>query len=449
MYNRDRMSQKDARGDHTTVKRRDPGPDITRRELLVFVGGTVAVHPLPERGAVHVGRSSACEIRIDVSSVSRQHARLRFEGARVFLDDLGSSNGTKLGGEWMDPGSTRELDGHALLEVGDATLVIKMPSRAASTASTPAADADPMARVRQLVELVARSNLHVLVLGETGAGKEVVADAIHRASRRASSPMRTLNCAAVPEALLESELFGHERGAFTGATHAKPGLLEAADGGTLLLDEVAELPLSTQAKLLRAIERGEIQRLGSVAPKRVDVRFIAATNVDLAARAARDEFRRDLYFRLNGITIAIPPLRERASEIRALAEMFLSRVAESNGGGPRAFSAASIAMLERHTWPGNVRELRNVVERAAALCTGPLVGVEHLVLDRLEGAKPATPRTPRTRKLGPDAERQRIVDALAQTKGNQSEACKILGMSRRTLLHRLDEFDLARPRRRS
>jgi transcriptional regulator with PAS, ATPase and Fis domain len=271
-------------------------------------------------------------------------------------------------------------------------------------------------------------------LGETGVGKDVRAQEIHARSARANGPLVRLNCAALGEALLESELFGHEKGAFTGATASKPGLIETAHGGTLFLDEVGEMPLATQAKLLRVVEHKEVRRLGGLEDRRVDVRLIAATNRNLAQMVEDGSFRRDLYFRLNGITIELPPLRERASEIAELAARFASKT---------PITPAAIERLRAYAWPGNVRELRNVIERAAVLSGVATIGPEHLVFD---AAPPPSRASDLTSELA-SVERKRIEEALAASAGNQTKAAELLGITRRALINRLNEYGFARPRR--
>jgi transcriptional regulator with PAS, ATPase and Fis domain len=326
-----------------------------------------------------------------------------------------------------------------------------------------------MARLFELIDLVARSTIPVLVIGETGVGKEVVSTAIHERSPRASGPLVRLNCAAMPEALLESELFGYERGAFTGAVQSKPGLVEAAHEGTLFLDEIGEIPLSTQAKLLRVLESGELLRLGALKPRSVDVRFVAATNRDLRGLVAEGRFRGDLYYRLDGITIPVPPLRARPADVPRMAEHFLAAAAGRAGRAAPRLSPDVVEVLTKYAWPGNVRELRNVMERAVALCGGGALTVAHVVLQAglpiagLPGTReppdwvPAAGAPPprdaasggRLLRLDPQRERAIIVEALERAGGNQSKACELLGISRRTLLHRLDEHGLPRPRKRT
>jgi len=288
---------------------------------------------------------------------------------------------------------------------------------------------------------------------------------IHRLSSRASKPFVKLNCSALVESLIESELFGHERGAFTGATNAHPGLLETGEGGTIFLDEIGELPLGVQAKLLRVLEERVVRRIGATTGRKVDVRFVFATNRSLSAEVDAGRFRRDLYYRINGVTIALPPLRERRSEIVPLARAFAS---ESRRGETITIGAELTAALEHHSWPGNIRELRNTIERAVLLSSGGTIRPRHLVLDaerdsephmRVRDSRPtiptfsaesAPPVRPSNQSLASalaDVERQRILEVLQQCGGNQSRAARILGISRTTLQARLDAYGLPRPRK--
>jgi transcriptional regulator with PAS, ATPase and Fis domain len=262
-----------------------------------------------------------------------------------------------------------------------------------------------------------------------------------------------VNCAALPDALLESELFGHERGAFTGAVAAKPGLLEIAGGGTVFLDELGEMPLAAQAKLLRAVESRQVTRVGGLHPIAIDVRFVAATNRDLETLTASGAFRQDLYFRLNGISIRVPPLRERTLDIGPLAEQFVSRAAAEMGLPPVSISQPVIEVLERWPWPGNIRELKNVMEHAMMFSRGrTAIGIEHLPSDLREAPpsrESAPTEAPKSGLRGEiDAfEKRRIVDALEQCSGNQTRAAHLLGISRRTLVSRLALHGLPRPRK--
>jgi two-component system response regulator AtoC len=321
---------------------------------------------------------------------------------------------------------------------------------------------DAMRSVMLLVAKIGMSPLNALIMGETGVGKEVIAERIHASSPRKDHPLVKLNCAALSETLLESELFGHERGAFTGATQTKRGLLETANGGTVLLDEVGELPLGMQAKLLRVVEERRVLRVGGLESRPIDVRFLAATNRDLEKESETGAFRQDLYFRLCGVTVQIPPLRERTSEIEPLARMFAS---EGEERGAADFSEEALELLRRYAWPGNIRELRNVVLRAVMLSDGGRILPEHLPVEKMcarmapvvaTGPTIAPPAPPTAMSLPAggtlragveDYEKQRVVEALEQAKGNQTQAAKILGISRGTLVARLEQFDLPRPRK--
>jgi DNA-binding NtrC family response regulator len=366
--------------------------------------------------------------------------------------------------------------------------------------SAPAMSVDAMERLSEIVTRIAPINISVLIIGETGVGKEVTAKAIHRRSPRSSKPMLCINCAAFTENLLESELFGYERGAFTGAVAAKPGLLETADGGSVFLDEVGEMPPTIQAKLLRVLEDKKVSRLGALSSRPINVRFISATNRDLDQLAQQGLFRSDLYFRLNGFLLEVPPLRERAAEINSLANTF---IAEASAQADRAtvptLSREAFAALERYMWPGNVRELKNVIERAVLLCTGDVIDPIHLPLDKMGRTLPSisappmsstqpTPQAPpgipipihgldsnrppsmsiplpaiptppvAMQPVQPvpnrsgtyprrDDEREKILSALDACGGNQTKAAKLLGISRNTLIARLDAYAVPRPKK--
>src|SRR5262249_46034130 len=272
--------------------------------------------------------------------------------------------------------------------------------------------------------------------GESGTGKEVVARFIHRTSPRRRGPFVAINCAALPETLFESELFGFERGAFTGAQQSKPGQMELADGGVLFLDEVTEMPQMAQAKLLRVLQEREFVRLGGTRPIKASVRVIAATNQDLSSVAANGRFRQDLSYRINGFDIWLPPLRERGQDILLLANSFLEECARTNGCPTVQFTSGAEAALLAYGWPGNVRELRNVIERASIVCEGPFIDAEHLSLAVREDTPPLN-----STDLGL-LERQAITQALRQVAGNKARAARQLGISRTQLYSRLRKYGL-------
>ncbi len=302
---------------------------------------------------------------------------------------------------------------------------------------------DPaMLAMLKRAEQVAGAEASVLITGESGTGKEVLARHIHRRSRRSAGPFVALNCAAIPENLLESEMFGHERGAFSGAAARRVGKFEAADGGTLLLDEVSEMDVRLQAKLLRAIQEREIDRLGGAGPVRVNVRILATSNRDLAADSAAGRFREDLYFRLNVISIRIPPLRERPGDVAALAEHYARHYAEVNGLPFRAVAPGALARLTAHFWRGNVRELENTIHRAVLLSTGDMIDAVELA----GGAEPQAASRPATGVAGlvgrtmDDVERDLILQTLSHTLGNRTHAATILGISIRALRNKLRDY---------
>lgn len=313
-----------------------------------------------------------------------------------------------------------------------------------------------MRPVFDLVRRVATTTTSVLILGETGAGKEVVARTIHGQSARAKGPFVALNCAALPELLLEGELFGYERGAFTGAAQAKAGLIESANGGTLFLDELGELPLSTQSKLLRVLEDRAVLRLGSLKPRDVDVRLLAATNRNIKDEIAAKRFRADLYYRLAGLTIHVPPLRERREEIDFLVDLFARRAAEALDRPTPRFTPEVMDALRMHAWPGNVRELRNAVDRLVLLSGDGSTSMDHLPDDvrsrpptRAEdGPSLTSDAAPSLASELAEIERARVLDALRQCAGNQTRAAKMLGITRRVLVRRLERYGVPRPRRK-
>jgi len=310
------------------------------------------------------------------------------------------------------------------------------------------AEGPAMKEVLRVVQKVAPTPTTVLIEGESGTGKELVARALHDLSPRAERPFVAVNCGAIPETLIESELFGHAKGAFTDARSVKRGLFEEADGGTLLLDEVGELPVPVQPSLLRVLQQGEVRRVGDNRSTRVDVRVLAATNRDLAAQVQQGKFREDLYYRLNVVGVRLPPLRERQDEIPTLAERLLARHAGRIGVGPRKLSPRALESLRRYRWPGNVRELENALERAMVLSEDEEIGPESLP----EAVQRAVEPEPLPQRLDPDdlsvKRAQRLLEAdlirraLERTAGNRTRAAEMLELSPRALLYKIREYGL-------
>ncbi|MFN0119915.1 MAG: sigma-54-dependent transcriptional regulator [Blastocatellia bacterium] len=304
-------------------------------------------------------------------------------------------------------------------------------------------------RVKKMIVKVAVSTSTVLIRGESGTGKERIARAIHKASPRVNERFQAVNCAAINENLLESELFGHERGSFTGATGEKKGLFEIADKGTLFLDEIGELNVNMQAKLLRALQEKEIMRVGGTKHLKVDVRVLAATNRDLEAMVKDNRFREDLFYRLNVIPIDVPPLRQRRDDTAVLMEYFLHKHS-ANAGRPMKIGAESRRVMLDYAWPGNVRQLESAIERALLLAEGDEITVEDLPMEirnatRSEGAGGF--RLPPEGISFEDLERSLLIQAMEQTSWNITRAAKLLGLSFRTMQYRLDKFEISRPGR--
>jgi DNA-binding NtrC family response regulator len=448
--------------------------------LTVVDGSKPRVVALEEDRALHIGRAPDGDIVLSGSFVSRRHATLSVSAGCVTVKDEGSTNGTRVGRTRVPRLGVMPVPMGTPIFIGAASLVIhKLPATPSScglmeaaktwlasehlTSVRSAADAVIAPRIvmdatmrdlYHMVDRVGAGMISVLLTGETGVGKEIVANAIHERSPRCKHPMVRINCAALSESLLESELFGHAAGAFTSARGAKEGLLETANHSTVFLDEVGEMPLSIQAKLLRVIESREVTRLGETRPRRLDVRFVSATNRDLGARAREGGFREDLYFRLNGVQLHIPPLRERRTEIASLACQFAREAARSLGrpGADVHFTSEALKFMEDQNWPGNIRELRNCVDRAILLADGPLIDVGHLtrnnpVWNRAPIASVATnPRDAVSLLRDGQDEKARIEAALQACSGNQTRAAEALGIPRRTLVRRLVELGIQRPR---
>jgi DNA-binding NtrC family response regulator len=305
-------------------------------------------------------------------------------------------------------------------------------------------ESPPMLEVLKSVRQIAPSNASVLLLGESGTGKELFAQAIHENSPRKGRPFVKVACAALPETLLESELFGHEKGSFTGAISARAGRFELASGGTLFLDEIGDITPTVQVKLLRFLEEHEFERVGGNKTQRVDVRVVTATHRDLEARIREGLFRDDLFYRLNVIELHIPPLRDRRTDIPILAHHFLKRFAEANGKEIRGFRDEALGLLARHPWPGNVRELENAIERAVVLASEPLLGPAHFPTLVARASEPAVATTEGVKVPGSrlaDIEREAIQRTLESVSGSTSRAARVLGISPRKIQYKLKEYE--------
>ncbi|HEY5920295.1 MAG TPA: sigma 54-interacting transcriptional regulator [Kofleriaceae bacterium] len=440
-----------------------------RHYLLVFEGDlSTRIFPLPANGKIVIGRGDDASLQLRDSSVSRRHATITHVDGHAQLEDHASQNGTLVNRDRVS--TPRPLASGDTIAIGTVTLVYHSSAWRDTGVSEPKNDqtavrtvavgdrsvivADPaMARLYELLERLAASELPVLVCGETGTGKEVAATALHQQSKRAARPLVSLNCAAIQENLVESELFGYERGAFSGAVAAKPGLLETANGGTVFLDEIGDLPPSVQAKLLRVIETKRVLRLGDVRDRAIDIRIVAATNRDLVKDVVAGRFRRDLYFRLSGATLWLPPLRDRPRELPFLAEMFLRDACRQHGRTAMQLSAATQRKLLAMTWPGNVRELKHLMEYVSAAVDARIVEPHHLD-QGLPAQAPAhdvsfeeLPSTAQFRPLADEIrelEQARMAAALTAANGNQRLAAQLLAMPLRTFVFKLKQYGLRR-----
>ena len=443
--------------------------------LLCRDGAQLQVVALLEGSPVTFGRGAEADVRTDSARVSRLHARFTISAEEVEVHDLGSRNGTMVNGALVRDG-TAKLDGGDVINIGPLEVVLARSahgSRAVALTPTaiPAATAagaaasgtdqvsegiivadSSMVKLFAVVRRLAAVTSTVLVTGETGVGKEVVAEHVHKWSARAAGPFVRLNCASLPENLLESELYGHERGAFTGAERRRTGYFEAAHGGTLLLDEIGEMALPLQAKLLRVLETRTITRLGGTAELPVDVRILCATHRDLRRAVTEGRFRQDLYYRISAFTLEVPPLRERPTELLLLAELFARRFARELGRKAPRFTPAARKLLTGHHWPGNVRELRNVMEHSIVLHDGLTLDSDHLPDlspdprgasgDRPHFLRLSTPAIAPMREQMHDVEREAIRAALKAEGGNRTRAAKRLEMSRRGLIYKMIKYGL-------
>ena len=391
-------------------------------------------------GVVTIGSDPANDLVLSDGFISAFHCRLVQRDGGWTVIDLKSTNGTWLNGVRV---TEARLEPNVSLKLGGLRLQVRpLRTEAPAAGFCGMVSADSAMRpVFELIERAAASDETVLITGESGSGKELVAEALHRLSPRAGAALIPLNCSAITKDLLESELFGHEKGAFTGAHQRRRGLFEEADGGTLLLDEIGELALDLQAKLLRVLESGEIRPVGANRAARVDTRVLAATHRSLPDRVRNGEFREDLYYRINVIEIALPPLRERPADIPLLAEHFLAQA--TGRTRERRLSQPAMQRLTAYRFPGNVRELKHTITRAAILCPDDVIGPEHLTFRPPSLAdRVAESQVYRLGKTLREVEIEAVRAALAATGYNQKAAARELGIARSTLIHKLEKYGI-------
>ncbi|HXI54444.1 MAG TPA: sigma 54-interacting transcriptional regulator [Polyangia bacterium] len=452
-----------------------------RHRLMVWAGNTVEPRILPRTGVVSIGRAADANVRIDAPSISRRHAELLLSAHEVHIRDLGSQNGTRINGERIS--EVRRLTYGDVITLGDVFVIFtEQPPDAPPGGRLTGDDdvekiitlgtstvlvADPaMNHIYAQIERLAATELSVLIWGETGSGKELAATALHQWSKRGDGPFVPINCAALPEGLAESELFGHLKGAFSGAVSDKAGLLESANGGTLFLDEIGDLTLPIQSKLLRVLETRGVTRLGAVQERKIDVRIIAASHRRLDAGVREGWFREDLFYRLNVAFLSLPPLRQRPRELLRLAHRFLNQSRSALGRAAVNITPAANERLMAHDWPGNIRELKNMMDYLAVTHgDGPLglaevtaVLGEMIVPDQgtPSSASPGAP--PRARLQGGpgdqppprsltessrEFERSRMKSALLATGGNKTKAAKMLGVPLRTFMAKIKRHGIA------
>jgi DNA-binding NtrC family response regulator len=423
-----------------------PQVDTSRRfALLVFCDQDTQLKPLTAHAPIVLGREPPAEIVVDDPSISRQHARFVLRQGDVWVEDLDSRNGTFIGERRV---REQRLEPGDEVSAGRARVVLAATRAGADDAPSTSGPIVQNAAMKQLYDQVkraAQANAPVLILGETGSGKELVASALHEHGSRRDKPFVVINCGAIPAGLVESTLFGHERGSFTGAVNRAAGVFERAAGGVLFLDEIGELAAPAQAALLRAIDTRRISRVGGTREISVDVNIVAATHCDLAAMVEEGTFRQDLYFRLSGIVLEVPPLRDRVDEIEPLVRFFLQKARADWGARARDVAPDALRALAGYAWPGNVRQLQHAVERAALLGTGETIVASALPAYIFQHA--ASGRTPPSfdapgvdlalRQQLRRYERALIEEALRRSAGNRQVAAKLLRIPVRTVFRRM------------
>jgi len=451
------------------VEDRPAERQLKRCVLAVLEGPDAGTTADINQQRTYIGRSSVCDVTLTDRSISGNHIELEAVEGAYILRDLDSTNGTFVGDTrvsqiFLHPGCRFRLGSSTVVEFRTLGDVVKIPLSRHEQFGDVVGRSVAMRELFATLEKVAQSELTVLVGGETGTGKERVARSIHAASRRAKKPYVVLDCSSIPRDLMESVVFGHEKGAFTGAVSQRKGAFEQADGGTIFLDEVGELPIDLQPKLLRVLESRELKRVGGDRTIRVDVRVVAATNRDLRNEVAENRFREDLFFRISVIQVEIPPLRRRKDDIPLLAEEMLTEMAErTRFDEVPTLAQDAIEALLRHSWPGNVRELRNVLERAASLADNPVLKSHDLFLTGMEDAGHEEPSTSASGSGGGGASysfdhydeyklaKSAVLDAferdylgalMERTAGNISAAARESGLTRYHLREMLKKHDL-------
>ena len=453
------------------VDERPTSRQLRKAKLVVIDGEDSGEEFVIDKSKVYVGRSKVNDIKLGDQSISSTHFELRAEEDGFLLRDLGSTNGTRVGGcrireVWLEPDVTFRA-GNTTFRVLASDEVVEIPLSAEEHFHGVIGRSVAMREVFATLSKVAPSELTCLIEGNTGTGKERIARAIHDASRRKKKPYVVLDCSSIPRDLMESYVFGHEKGAFTGAVSQRQGAFEQANGGTLFLDEIGELDINLQPKLLRVLENGEFKRVGGSKTIRTDCRVIAATNRDLRAMVNEGTFREDLYFRLSIVNIQLPPLRDRVEDIPLLVEHFLKEVADKRPDRPKLrLEAEALEMLMSHDWPGNVRELRNVILRAGSLAAGAVITREDLHLNgSMLGGPPALEASSSQAPVEEEGvvrfvvdieddfkeAKQELIDQfeaiyledlITEHEGNISQASRASGLTRYHLRELLKKYDL-------
>ncbi len=433
------------RGTHVTVDDRGEALVAHRHKLVVVQGPDRGQEITVEGTHVLIGTHDTCDLILTDPTVSRRHAEIIVQEDRYLLRDLNSTNGTSLGGTpmleaFLTPGARLGI-GHSIVIFQPKKKWVRVAASEAEWFGELFGRSHAMREIFGLLERVSPTDLSCVIIGETGTGKELAARALHTKSHRSDRPFVVVDCGAVSQSLVESELFGHERGAYTGADRSRAGAFEHADGGTIFLDELGDLPSTLQPKLLRALEQREVKRLGAARPLSIDVRVIAATNRDLRAQVMAGKFREDLYYRLAEVVAVMPPLQDRREDIRHLAQLFLDAQTRQ-GGMARSLSPELLSVLESRPWPGNVRELRNVIRRACVLAHSEILQPEDLPEPGL--VRPRTqpldlssvdnlPIKDAREKWTEPMEREYLIRLIRRTNGDLERASQVAGVHRKSV----------------